>query len=134
MALSNGLTMAKVVPLIHMGRQPGKANVCGNSAHKYLGSISYVETIKTETSSMYHQFPITVLCTHRSRIPSLYFFFDDRDGVLVYHLQLQVICVPFPMLETPHTRAIVTALVLFLWLKKEPCSPVTNSTLLTYFA
>ena len=45
--------------------------MCCNSAHGYLGSISYVETIKTETSSMYHQFRITVLCTHRSRIPSL---------------------------------------------------------------
>ena len=62
MALSNGLTMAKVVPLIHMGRQPGKANVCRNSVHGYLGSISYVETIKTETSSMYHQFLDTWKC------------------------------------------------------------------------
>ena len=44
MALSNGLTIAKVVPLIHMGRQPGKANMCRNSVHGYLGSILYVGT------------------------------------------------------------------------------------------
>ena len=42
----------------------------------------------------------------------------------MYHLHLQVLFVPFPVLETPHSRAIVTALVSFLQLKKEPCSPV----------
>ena len=45
----------------------------------------------------------------------------------MYHLHLQVLFVPFPMLETPHSHAIVTALVSFLQLKIEPRSPISYS-------
>ena len=51
----------------------------------------------------------------------------------MYHLHLQVLFVPFPMLETPHSRAIVTALVSFLRLKIEPRSPFTNAHFLEHW-